>query len=102
MLTLDTSEAGAATFNNKVIAIKYLNNLGYKPGICETEEGARQSINDLIKVGKWPCYFFKSDTTGEKDFEEFYTKNEDLDLDRFHEIGVIKNDPIFDENLLSF
>ena len=25
-------------------------------------------------VGRWPCYFFQSDTTGEKDFEEFFTR----------------------------
>ena len=39
----------------------------------------------------WPCYFFKSDTTGEKDFEEFFTDKEDIDIDRFETIGVIKN-----------
>ena len=44
--------------------------------------------------------FFKSDTTGEKDFEEFYTDLEDLNLSRFKTIGVIKNDAIFDENNL--
>ena len=42
-------------------------------------------------------YFFSSDTTGEKDFEEFYTADESLDIDRFKALGVIKNDPIFDQ-----
>ena len=37
-------------------------------------------------------YFFKSDTTGEKDFEEFYTSNETLDMGKFESIGIIKND----------
>ena len=46
---------------------------------------------------QWPCYFFKSDTTGEKDFEEFFTDNEDLDMERFETVGVIKNQPDFDE-----
>ena len=52
------------------IAIEYLNQLGYDPVICENEDEARQSIEALYKEGKWPCYFFESDTTGEKDFEE--------------------------------
>ena len=41
--------------------------------------------------GYWPCYFSESDTTGEKDFEEFFTLNEKLDLEKFKEIGIIKN-----------
>jgi len=44
--------------------------------------------------------FFKSDTTGEKDFEEFYTEHETLDMDRFASIGVIKNEPNFDSSSL--
>ena len=43
---------------------------------------------------------FTSDTTGEKDFEEFYTSSETLDMNRFFNIGVIKNDPSFDDNKL--
>ena len=35
------------------------------------EEEARNKCAELIKDKKWPCYFFDSDTTGEKDFEEF-------------------------------
>ncbi len=45
---------------------------------------------------QWPCYFFASDTTGEKDFEEFYTDRETLDMARFESIGVIKNEPVFE------
>jgi len=36
--------------------------------------------------------FTKSDTTGEKDFEEFFTENETLDMNRFENLGIIKND----------
>jgi hypothetical protein len=39
----------------------------------------------------------KSDTTGEKDFEEFFTDAEDLDMERFETVGVIRNEPEFDE-----
>ena len=48
-------------------------------------------MNELIKIKKWPCYFFKSDTTGEKDFEEFYTNDEEKDLKKFIAIGIVKN-----------
>ena len=54
----------------------------------------------FIANKKWPCYFFKSDTTGEKDFEEFFTDNEDLDMQRFDTVGVIRNQPDFDESKL--
>jgi len=54
----------------------------------------------LIANKQWPCYFFNSDTTGEKDFEEFFGDNEDLDMERFETVGVIKNQPDFDETKL--
>jgi len=50
----------------------------------------------LIPAGKWPVYFFASDTTGEKDFEEFFTDAETLDMNRIDSIGVILNAPGFD------
>ena len=84
------------------IAKKYLEQLGYEPYECETEEEARSKCRELIDQKKWPCYFFNSDTTGEKDFEEFFTDKEELDMDRFSSIGVIKNDSIFDEEKLSY
>lgn len=85
------------------IAIKYLKNLGYEPQLCKTEEEARILINSklCIETGKWPCLFTTSDTTGEKDFEEFYTENEQLDMDKFEKIGIIKNDPLYNEELLN-
>ncbi len=82
------------------IAVKYLEEFGFTPYECESEEEARKKVNELIKKKYWPCYFFKSDTTGEKDFEEFYTDNEDLDLNYFKTIGIIKNEAIFSEKKL--
>ena len=84
------------------IAIKYLHQLDYEPVIFKTEEEARRTVKDLSKKGKWPCYFFKSDTTGEKDFEEFYTDNEILDLNRFVNIGVIKSVLELDKENLNY
>ena len=83
------------------IAIKYLNDKGFEPYLCETEDEARELIKTLPEQGKWPCLFTKSDTTGEKDFEEFYTDKEILDMNRFENLGVIKNKPEYDENQLN-
>ena len=79
------------------IATSYLKERGYKPYECQSEKEARDRAEELIAKKCWPCYFFTSDTTGEKDFEEFFTDKEDLDMNRFETVGVIKNQPIFDE-----
>ncbi|MGZ5192715.1 MAG: UDP-N-acetylglucosamine 4,6-dehydratase [Kaistella sp.] len=73
------------------IAEKYLEQIGYEPYICETEDEARAKTHELALQKKWPCLFTESDTTGEKDFEEFFTESEVLDLQRFENIGIIKN-----------
>jgi len=83
------------------IAIKYLKMKGYEPYICESEEEARELVKTLPKKGKWPCLFTISDTTGEKDFEEFYTDENVIDWDRFSGIGIIKNEAIFEEDKLN-
>tara|TARA_B100000902_G_C27314945_1_gene920688 strand:- start:1753 stop:2940 length:1188 start_codon:yes stop_codon:yes gene_type:complete len=82
------------------IAIRFLREHGYESYKCKSEDEARDRAEELIAIKQWPCYFFKSDTTGEKDFEEFFTDNEDLDIDRFDTIGVIQNQPDFDEDKL--
>jgi len=79
------------------IAVRFLKAHGYEPFECKSEDEARDRAEELIANKQWPCYFFKSDTTGEKDFEEFFTDNEDLDMERFETVGVIKNQPDFDE-----
>jgi FlaA1/EpsC-like NDP-sugar epimerase len=79
------------------IAERYLRRLGYEPVICHSEDEARSLTAELIPNGKWPVYYFSSDTTGEKDFEEFFTGTEDLDMTRFETLGVIKNKPFFDK-----
>ncbi len=79
------------------IARSYLNHMGFEAVECKSEEEARNSCADLIDEKKWPCYFFQSDTTGEKDFEEFFTQQEQINLKRFNEIGIIKNSLEYDE-----
>jgi len=83
------------------IAVKYLKDKGYEAYICKTEDEARELIKTLPEQGKWPCLFTKSDTTGEKDFEEFYTDKEVLNMERFENLGVIKNKPVYNEDQLN-
>ena len=78
------------------VAVRYLAQLGFEAYECATEDEARDRAKDLIAQKKWPCYFFASDTTGEKDVEEFFTSAEILDMVRFENIGIIKNVPDFD------
>ena len=83
------------------IAVKYLKELGYEPYLCKDEDEARELVDTLPQKGQYPCLFTSSDTTGEKDFEEFFTDHEVLDMDRFENLGVIKNEPEYDEELLN-
>lgn len=84
------------------IAVRYLNALGYEPYECASEDEARDRAPELIAQRKWPCFFFSSDTTGEKDFEEFFTDQEVLDLARFDNIGIIRNVAGFDQTRLDY
>jgi FlaA1/EpsC-like NDP-sugar epimerase len=83
------------------IAVKYLKERGFESHLCDTEEEARKLALTMPNEGKWPCFFTNSDTTGEKDFEEFFTDQETLDMNRFENLGIIKNDPIYNEELLN-
>jgi hypothetical protein len=47
------------------------------------QSGERFALPASRLAQGWPCYFFKSDTTGEKEFEEFFAQGERLVLDRF-------------------
>jgi len=82
------------------IAVKYLKEKGYDAYLCKSEDEARELVKTLPKNGQWPCFFSSSDTTGEKDYEEFFTDNEILDMQQFTSIGIIKNKLNFNTKLL--
>lgn len=84
------------------IAERYLRTQGFEPYLCSNEDEAREAIYQLPAKGLWPCLFTQSDTTGEKDFEEFYTENEVLDMNRFMNLGIIKNNGDFDSVKLDY
>jgi FlaA1/EpsC-like NDP-sugar epimerase len=83
------------------IAVRYLQRHGFEAVLCESEDEARERVPELKPKRQWPVYFFSSDTTGEKEYEEFYTDSEKLDLERFSSIGVILNESMPDQARLS-
>lgn len=73
------------------IADKFLHSLGYGVKQCTSEEEARRYAAEMPADSKeYPVYYFASDTTGEKGFEEFYVKGEQINMERFRSLGVIE------------
>ena len=73
----------------KDIAIDFLKENGFEPVLVSSEEEAK-SFDIESSPGKYPIYFFKTDTSGEKTYEEFYTEKEDFDLTQYDSLGFIK------------
>ena len=73
----------------KDIALDFLKENGFEPVLVGSEEEAK-SFDIVGSPGKYPIYFFKTDTSGEKTYEEFYTENEDFDLTQYDSLGFIK------------
>lgn len=72
------------------IADKLLQSLGYEVKHCLSEEEARRFAAEMPMDSKvYPVYYFKSDTTGEKGYEEFFVPGEHLNLKRFTALGII-------------
>jgi len=93
-----TQEKDEKTFSE--IAVDFLAEIGYEAIACASEEEAKDKIEELLPLKKWPCYFFKSDTTGEKGYEEFFVANENINLLKFNSIGVVKRDKFAEQDLL--
>jgi hypothetical protein len=73
------------------ICDKFLITLGYEKKECATDEEAIKFAFEMPDNSKeYPVVYFKSDTTGEKDYEEFYVPGEQLNMNRFLSLGVIE------------
>jgi UDP-N-acetylglucosamine 4,6-dehydratase len=83
------SELGLKTFPE--IAERYLASRGFRAVVLDSEEEARGRVDELAGQGKWPCYFFASETSGEKPFEEFFSHDDRVDWERFEDVGVIQS-----------
>lgn len=88
--------SGFQAISFRTVAEKFLTSQGFTPHPCASEEEARSRVEELSARGEWPCYFFDSDTTGEKHLEEFYSVEETVDFNRFNEVGVVSWPPTRD------
>lgn len=73
----------------KDIALDFLKENGFEPVLVNSEEEAK-SFDIEANPGKYPIYFFKTDTSGEKTYEEFYTEEEDYNTEQYDSLGFIK------------
>jgi len=74
----------------KDIAIDFLRANKFEPLLLNSEKEAKE-FNFERYPDRYPIYFFKTDTSGEKTFEEFYTDDEDYDINKFDSLGLIKS-----------
>jgi FlaA1/EpsC-like NDP-sugar epimerase len=77
----------------KEIALDFLKENGFEPVLVKSEKEAKDFDFDK-HPGKYPIYFFKTDTSGEKTYEEFYTKEEDYDINTYNSLGFINTPEI--------
>ncbi len=74
------------------IAIDFLHENDYEILECNTDEEAILKSEELKNGSKkYPVHFSCSDTTGEKAYEEFFTDEEQTDMQQFESLGVITN-----------
>ena len=72
----------------KEIALDFLNANGFEPQIVKSEKEAKE-FDFNANLSKYPIYFFKTDTSGEKIYEEFYTEKEDFEIKKYNSLGFI-------------
>ncbi|MDB2463634.1 polysaccharide biosynthesis protein [Flavobacteriaceae bacterium] len=73
----------------KEIALDFLRENGFEPLLVQSEKEAKEF--DFDKHPKqYPIYFFKTDTSGEKAYEEFFTEGEDYEINNYDSLGFIK------------
>ena len=77
----------------KEIALDFLKKNGFEPELVKSEKEAKEFDFDS-NPSKYPIYFFKTDTSGEKTYEEFYTEKEDYEINKYDALGFIKTPDI--------
>ena len=70
------------------IALDFLKENGFEPELVKSEMAAKEFDFDSNPL-KYPIYFFKTDTSGEKTYEEFYTEEEDYEINKYDSLGII-------------
>jgi FlaA1/EpsC-like NDP-sugar epimerase len=77
--------------NFKDITLDFFSAMGREIKQCSSEEEAKQLAANLSDADPYPAFFFESNTSGEKLYEEFYTDEDALDMESHESLGVIKN-----------
>ena len=77
----------------KEIALTFLKENGFEPQLVQSEKEAKEFDFDKNPT-KYPIYFFKTDTSGEKTYEEFYTEEEDYEINIYDSLGFINTPDI--------
>ena len=77
----------------KEIALDFLNENGFEPELVKSEKEAKEFDFDS-NPSKYPIYFFKTDTSGEKTYEEFFTEEEDYEVNTYDSLGFINTPDI--------
>lgn len=73
------------------ICDRFIEELGYEKIEFTNDEDAKRFAAEMLDDTKvWPVVYSKSDTTGEKSFEEFYVSGEKVNFSRFQSLGVIE------------
>jgi len=72
----------------KKIALDFIKDRGFEPVLVNSEVEAKE-YDFTANPGKYPIYFFKSDTSGEKTYEEFYTDKENFEMSKYDSLGSI-------------
>lgn len=72
----------------KEIALDFLKVNGFEPELVFSEQEAKEFDFDS-NPSKYPIYFFKTDTSGEKTYEEFFTEEEDYEIKKYDSLGFI-------------
>jgi FlaA1/EpsC-like NDP-sugar epimerase len=77
----------------KDIALDFLKENGFEPELVQSEKEAKEFDFDKYPT-KYPIYFFKTDTSGEKTYEEFFTEEEDYEVNTYDSLGFINTPEI--------
>lgn len=64
---------------------------GFKKVECDNDATAKHYASEMdYESDSYPVVYFKSDTTGEKAYEEFYVPGEKVNMERFSALGVVE------------
>ena len=72
----------------KEIALDFLKENGFEPVLVQSEKEAKEFDFERY-ADRYPIYFFKTDTSGEKTYEEFFTEEEDYEINKYDSLGFI-------------